>query len=222
MKLSAETIEVLKNFSSINQSMLFKPGKSLTTISSLKTVFATASIAEKIPNEFALYDLNKMLAKISLHKDCELEFEEDRVIFKSGRRSDYIKHCSPKVIVTPPDKKLNIPSPDYSFDLSKEDLEWQRKSASISGSPNFVFESDGDKIFLVSTDVKDDSSDRSETEIGEGDGRSFTIVMKVENFKMMDGSYSIEVSKRGLSKFTNKDKDIEYFVAIEAAQSKFE
>ena len=222
MKLSAETIEVLKNFSSINQSMLFKPGKSLSTISSLKTVFATASIAEKIPNEFALYDLNKMLAKISLHKDCELEFEEDRVIFKSGRRSDYIKHCSPKVIVTPPDKKLNIPSPDYSFDLSKEDLEWQRKSAAISGSPNFVFESDGEKIFLVSTDVKDDSSDRSETEIGEGDGRSFTIVMKVENFKMMDGSYSIEVSKRGLSKFTNKDKDIEYFVAIEAAQSKFE
>ena len=222
MKLSVETIEVLKNFSSINQSMLFKPGKSLSTVSSLKTVLATAQIAENIPSEFAIYDINKMLAKINLHKDCDLEFEEDRVIFKSGRRSDYIKHCSPKVIVTPPDKKLTIPNPDYSFDLSQEDLEWQRKSASISGSPNFVFESDGEKIFLVSTDVKDDSSDRSETEIGEGDGRSFTIVMKVENFKMMDGSYSIEVNKRGLSKFTNKDKDVEYFVAIEAAQSKFE
>lgn len=222
MKLSAETIEVLKNFSSINSSILFKSGTTLTTISSLKTVLASAKIAESIPSEFAIYDLNKMLAKINLHKDCDLDFEEDRVVFNSGRRSDYIKHCSPKVIVTPPDKKLSISNPDYSFDLSQDDLEWQRKSAAISGSPNFVFESDGDKIYLVSTDVKDDSADRSQTEIGEGDGRKFSIVMKVENFKMIDGNYTIEVSKRGLSKFTNKDKDVEYFIAIEAAQSKFE
>lgn len=222
MKLSAETIEVLKNFSSINSSILFKAGSTLTTISSLKTVLASAKIAENIPSEFAIYDLNKMLAKINLHKDCDLRFGEDRVVFNSGRRSDYIKHCSPKVIVTPPDKKLSISNPDYSFDLSLEDLEWQRKSAAISGSPNFVFESDGEKIHLVSTDVKDDAADRSQTEIGDGDGRSFSIVMKVENFKMMDGNYTVEVSKRGLSKFTHKDKDIEYFIAIEAAQSKFE
>lgn len=222
MNLSPETIEILKNFSTINQSLLFKEGSSLQTISPLRTVLASADISEHIPSEFAIYDLNKMLAKLSLYKDCNLEFKEDRVVFKNGRRSDYIKHCSTKVIVTPPDKKLSIASPDYSFDLTQEDLDWQRKSASISGSPNFVLESNGDKIYLVSTDVKDDSSDRSSTEIGEGDGRSFSIVMKVETLKMIEGDYSVEVSKRGLSKFTHKTKKVEYFIAIEAAQSKFE
>lgn len=222
MKLSEETIDILKNFSTINQSIQFKKGNTISTISSLKTVLASATVAEKFPAEFAIYDLNKMLAKISLYKDCELGFEEDRVTFNTNRRKDYIKHCSPKVIVTAPDKKITIGSVDYSFEISLEDIEWQRKSAAISGSPNFVFESDGEKIYLVSTDVKDDSADRSETEIGESDGRQFSIVMKVENFKMMDGNYVVEISKRGLAKFTNKDNNVEYFIAVESAQSKFE
>lgn len=224
MKLSAETIEVLKNFSTINQSLLFKEGNELTTISNIKTILTTAKIAETMPREFAIYDLNKFLAKLSLYKDCTLEFEEDRVVFKSAdkRRSDYIKYCSPKVIVAPPEKKLDVSNADCAFDLSNEDLEWQRKSAGISGSPNFIFKSDGDRISLISTDVKDNSSDVSETEIAKGNGSKFEVVMKVEYFKMIEGDYRVEISSRGLSKFTNKNRDIVYYVAIEAAQSKFE
>lgn len=225
MKLSAETIEVLKNFSTINQSILFKAGNTLSTISNIKTILASAEIAESFPNEFAIYDLNKFLAKHSLYKDCDLEFEEDRVVFKSQdkRRSDYIKYCSPKVIVAPQaDKKLTVSDPDCEFDLSKEDLEWQRKSASISGSPNFVFKSDGKRISLVSTDVKDNSSDVSETQISKGNGSIFEVVMKVEYFKMLDGDYTVEISRRGLARFKNKTRNIVYYVAIESAQSKFE
>lgn len=225
MKLSNETIEILKNFSTINQSLSFKKGKTLSTISSLKTVLAVAEVAETFPEEFAIYDLNKFLAKLSLYKGCDLEFDTDKVRFVSedGKRSDYIKYCSTKVIVTPPEKKLSVGTPDCSFDLSHDDLEWQRKSAGISGSPNFVFKSDGEKIYLVSTDLKDDSSDLSKTEIADGDGETkFEVVMKVENFKVIDGSYKVEISKRGLAKFTHKEKNIEYYIAIEAAQSKFD
>lgn len=225
MKLSEETIDILKNFSTINQSLLFKKGNTLSTISALKTVLATAVVSEQFPEEFAIHDLNKFLAKISLYKDCDLEFTSDKVRFVSadGKRSDYIKYCSPKVIVTPPDKKLSVGTPDCSFTLSNDDLEWQRKSAGISGSPNFIFKSDGEKVYIVSTDVKDDSSDLSKTEIGEGDGETkFEVVMKVENFKVIDGTYDVEISKRGLAKFTHKDLNIEYFIAIESAQSKFE
>lgn len=224
MKLSSETIEILKNFSAINQSILLKQGNTLSTISNIKTILATATIAESIPREFAIYDLNKFLAKLSLYKDSSLEFEEDRVVFKSAdnRRSDYIKYCSPKVIVVPPEKTLNVSDADCSFDLSNEDLEWQRKSAGISGSPNFIFKSDGKKISLISTDVKDNSSDVSETDIAKGNGSKFEIVMKVEYFKMIEGDYKVEISSRGLSRFTNKNRDIVYYVAIESTQSKFE
>jgi hypothetical protein len=223
MKLSAETIEILKNFSTINQSIQVKSGNTLSTISALKTVLATAQVPDTFPTEFAIYDLNKLLAKLSLYKDSELTFDADKVNFASAdkKRADYIKYCSPSVIVTPPDKKLSIGVPDFEFKLSKSDLEWQRKSASISGSPNFVFVGDGSKVYFVSKDIKDNSADVSKTEIGTTD-QTFEIVMKVENFKMIDDTYTVQIAKRGLAKFTAESRSLEYYVAIEAAQSKFE
>jgi hypothetical protein len=224
MKLSQETLEVLKNFSSINQSLLIKSGNTLSTISNLRTILSIANVQETFPTTFAIYDLNKFLAKHSLYKDCDLEFEDDRVIFQSSnkRRHDYIKYCSPKVIVSPPDKKLSVDDPDFSFELTHEDLEWQRRSAGISGSPNFVFRANGEDIKLVSTDIKDDSSDISETVISNVQGVNFNVVMKAEYFKILDGDYLVDISRRGLAKFTNLNHKIEYFIAIESAQSTFE
>ena len=223
MKLSNETIEILKNFSTINQSIRIKAGSTLSTISSLKTVLATANVTETFPRDFAIYDLNKFLAKISLYKDCTLSFNSDRVnlVSPDGKNSTYIKYCSPSVIVTPPDNsKLSVTNPDYTFELSQSDLELQRKSAGISSSPNFVFRGDGEKVYFVSTDIKDDSADASSSEIGESD-ETFEIVMKVENFKMIDGSYKVEIAKKGLAKFTHSEGKAEYYIAVEAAQSKF-
>lgn len=222
MKLSESTVNVLKNFSGINQSLQFKSGNILRTISPMKTVYVEATVNENFSKEFALFDLNKLLAKISLYKDAELDFSEDRVVIatQDKKRSDYIKYCTAKVIVTPPDKQITLGSVDCSFTLTQEDLEWMRKSAGISGSPNFVFESDGQKIYFIATDVKDDASDQSKIEIGVSD-KTFRVVMKVENFKMMDGSYDVEVSRRGMACFSNKNASIKYFIAIEAANSTF-
>lgn len=223
MKLSEDTINVLKNFSGINQSLQIKSGNTLKTISPLKTVFVEATVTENFPREFAVYDLNKLLAKVSLYKEAELEFGDDKlsITTDSKKKKDSISYCSPKVIVTPPDKAINIGSPDCSFNVSHDDLEWMRKSAGISGSPNFVFESDGDVITFTATDVKDDSADKSTIEIGEGNGTKFNVVMKVENFKLMDGSYEVSIAKKGLAQFKNKDVQITYYIAIEAASSTF-
>jgi hypothetical protein len=222
MKLSDNTIAVLKNFSTVNQSLQFKNGKVLRTISPLKTIFVEATVEEEFDSTFCLFDLNKLLAKISLYKEAELGFDADRLMIATPdkKKSDYIKYCSEKVIVTPPEKQITLDNPDCEFSLSKEDLEWMRRSAGISGSPNFVFESDGTTITFMATDLKDDSSDQSRIEIGTSD-KKFRVAMKVENFKMMDGSYDVAVSKKGLSRFKNKDVDITYFIAIEAANSKF-
>lgn len=222
MKLSENTVEILKNFSTINQSLLVKVGSVLSTVTPTKTVLATARVEEDFPNQFAIYDLNKFLAKLSLYKDCALVFHQDRVEFRSedGRRSDYIKFCSPQVIVSPPDKTLTLDNPDYEFNLSAEDLQWQRKSAGISGSPHIGFRGDGEKVYLVSTDMKDDASDMSKTEIAATEDE-FEAVIKVENLKIVDGSYKVLISKQGFVKFVHATKSLEYFVAFESTLSSF-
>lgn len=223
MKLSEDTVNVLKNFSAINQSIQFKAGNTLRTISPLKTVFVEATVGENFPREVAVYDLNKLLAKVSLYKEAELDFADDKlhISTSSKKRNDSISYCSSKVIITPPEKPINIGTPDCSFSVSEEDLDWMRKSAGISGSPNFVFESDGDVITFTATDVKDDAADQSTIEIGQGNGTQFKVVMKVENFKLMEGSYDVAVAKKGLAQFKNKNVPITYYIAIEAAASKF-
>lgn len=223
MKLSDDTVNVLKNFSGINQSLQFKAGNTLKTISPLRTIFVEATVSETFPKEFALYDLNKLLAKVSLYKGAELSFDEDKINIatENKKKSDYIKYCSPKVIVVPPEKNITLGEADCSFSLSQEDLDWMKKSAGISGSPNFVFESDGETVHFIATDVKDDSADQSKIEIGSSDGKKFRVVMKVENFKLMDGSYDVSIAKKGLACFKHKTVAITYYIAIEAASSTF-
>lgn len=227
MKLSENTVQILKNFSGINQSLLFKRGNVLKTISPLRTVFGEATISENFIKEFAIYDLNKFLAKISLYKEPLLSFDDDKVniMTEDKKKSDYIKYCSPKVMIIPPEKGLTLENPDCKFSVSQEDLEWMRRSAGISGSPNFVFESDGSSIYFLAADVKDDAADQSKIEIGTvSDSKVFRVVLKVENFKLLDGSYDIAISKRGqscLAQFKHKTLPIVYYIAVEAADSSF-
>ena len=223
MKLSTDTIEILKNFSNINQSILIKEGTVLKTISPLRTIYVEAVVAEQFPKEFAIYDLNKLLAKMSLYKDADLSFDNNQLNITTDNRkkNDNIKYCSSSVIVVPPEKPINFGMPDCEFTLAKEDLDWMKKSAGISGSSNFIFESDGDVIYFIATDLSDNSSDQSKIEIGEGNGEKFRVVMKVENFKLVDGSYDVKIAKKGLALFAHKTKSIKYFIAIESAQSKF-
>lgn len=223
MKLSEQTIEILKNYATLNPALQFKAGSVLTTITPTKTVFATARVVESFPSSSpCINDLNRFLAKLSLFKDCEIEFKEDRIVFTSadGRRSDYMKFHSPKALTLPPaDRTLSLENPDQEFELSAEDLQWQRKSAGISGSEHMVFRGDGKKIYLQSTSLKDDSSDLSSTEVGKTKDK-FHYVIKLENWKMLDGSYRVKLTK-GLAKFEHKDKSLEYYVAIESTLSEF-
>ena len=223
MKLSESTVAILKNFSTVNQSLQFKTGNTLKTISPLKTIFVEASVEETFPKEFALYDLNKILAKISLYKDADLGFEDDKLTIntENKKKSDFIKYCSPKIIVSPPEKPITFGEPDCSFSLSQEDLAWMQRSAGISGSPNFIFESDGEVVNFIATDIKDDSADQSKIEIGTSEGAKFRVVMKVENFKLLEGSYDVSIVKKGMARFKHKAIDITYYIAIEAASSTF-
>jgi len=222
MKLSNETLNVLKNFAGINSGLEFKTGNKLSTISSTKTVLAKATLPDNFPQDFCIYDLNQFLSVHSLSKDTELDFESQNVIFKSGRSKTKYRMTAKNMIVSPPEKELKLPSVDGNFTLKEEDLVQALKNASVLQSPNLSFESDGEKVSVTVFNAKDDSAHTNTIEIGEvNNGKVFKAVFLTENFKMVPGTYDIEISKAGLSHFKKQSGDLEYYIAIEAKDSKF-
>ena len=123
MKLSNETLTILKNFASINSGLEFKEGNKLATMSPTKTVLAKATIADSFPQTFCVYDLNEFLSVYSLYKDSEFDFDDVNVIFKSGRNKIKYRKTPKTMIVTVPEKELNLPSVDVQFTFKDEDFE---------------------------------------------------------------------------------------------------
>lgn len=222
MKLSTTTLNVLKNFAGINSGIEFKQGNKISTISSTKTILAKATLTDEFPQDFCIYDLNQFLSVHSLTKDTELEFEPREVIFKSGRSKTKYRMTSKTMIVSPPEKELKLPTVDAQFKLKEEDLAQALKNASVLQAPNISFESDGSKIFVSVFDAKDDSSHTNSIEIGDSvDNKKFKCVFLTENFKMIMGTYDVEISSQGLASFKNSNGTMEYWIAIESKDSKF-
>jgi hypothetical protein len=222
MKLSNETLNVLKNFAGINSGIEFKTGNKIATISSTKTVLAKATLTDDFPQDFCIYDLNQFLSVHSLGKDTELDFDSNNVIFKSGRSKTKYRMTAKSMIVSAPEKELTLPSIDGSFKLKDEDLAQALKNSAVLGSPNIAFESDGSKISVTNFNAKDDSAHTNTIEIGTTDSdKQFKAVFLVENFKMIPGTYNVQVSSKGLASFVNEKGDLQYWIAIEAKESKF-
>ena len=225
MKLSNETVAILKNFGAINQGILFKPGKTLKTVSSHKNILAEVSIKEDIPAEFGIYDLNNFLSVISLHKDDpSFEFDEKQVTIVGNKGRSKIKYrfTPSNMIVTPPEKQLTMPDAEIKFELTAEDFDWVMRAASVLSSPQVAIESDGKKVSIVTLDLQNDSAHTDALEISEGNGNKFKMVFKTENItKLMPGSYDVFISSKGISHFKNKNVPLQYYISTEAG-SKFE
>ena len=132
MKLSDSTLSLLKNFSTINQSILFKAGTKLRTISVMKNILAEATIAEELPQDFGIYDLGQFLNGMGLHQSPELDFKnEGHVVIREGKMRSKYFFADPSVIVSPPEKEITLPSEDVSFVITSQQLEKLKKAASI-------------------------------------------------------------------------------------------
>ena len=215
MKLSDKTISVLKNFSSINQSILFKEGSKLRTISLMKNILAEATVTEEFSKDFGIYDLNQFLNGLSLHSSPELDFANDSyvVIREGGSRSKYF-FADPNVIVTPPEKEITLPSEDVCFELSTSVLDKLLKAAAVYQLPDISAVGEAGVVKLVVRDKKNDTSNRHEEVVGETSDE-FSFNFKVENIKVLPGTYDVVVSQKLLSRFTSKNHDLTYYIALE-------
>ena len=215
MKLSDNTLNLLKNFSSINPSILFKQGNSLRTMSVAKNILAEVEITEEFPNDFAIYDLNQFLNGLSLHSSPELDFANDGyVVIREGRSRSKYFFADPNVIVTPPDKAITLPSEDVCFELSTDQLDKLLKAAAVYQLPDISAVGEAGVIKLVVRDKKNDTSNNHEIVVGETDSE-FVFNFKVENIKVLPGTYEVVVSQKLLSRFTSKNHDLTYYIALE-------
>ena len=215
MKLSDKTILLLKNFSSINQSILFKQGNKLRSISVMKNILAEATIDEDLPKDFGIYDLNQFLNGLSLHQSPELDFtNEQYVVIKEGKMRSKYFFADPSVIVSPPEKEITLPSEDVSFVLASQQLEKLKKAASIYQLPDISAIGENGVVKVVARDKKNDTSNDFCIVVGETD-KNFVFNFKEENLKIIPGTYDVIVSSKLLSKFTSHNYALTYYIALE-------
>ena len=192
-------------------------------MSAQKNILSEATIPDEFPQGFGVYDLNNFLSVISLNKDPEIEFDEKNVIIKSlnGRSKTKYRFTDASMIVSPPEKKITLPSVDAAFTLTEEDFNWIQKTSAVLGSPHVAVVSDGTEVNLVAFDATNDSAHQTSIKIEAQATSTYKMIFKAENLKMIPGSYVVEISSKGLSSFKNKNVDIQYWVATEAKYSKF-
>ena len=214
MFLSSETVQILKNLSTINQSILIKPGKTLNTMSVMKNILVKADIPEEFEKTVAIYDLNQFLNCLSLVPGAEVELGDSSITITDGKTSIDYRYSDPSVITAPPDKELTLPSEDVCVVLTEDQLESVKKAAAVLQISDVSLVGDGETVYLTVRDKKNSGSNTYKVEVGETDN-VFSFNMKVENLKLISGDYDVIISAKNLAYFTNHGRPVSYFIAME-------
>ena len=219
MKLSEQTVSILKNFSTINQNLVIKEGSEISTMSAMKNIVSKSEVEETFPVEFAIYDLNEFLSAMSLFTNPDLDFNDNFVVItEAGSNSKSLKYWySEPSVVTTPSKEITMPSVDVEFPMNSGILSEVQKAAAVIGAPDMVLEDDELRV----TDKKNDTANSYSTSLDtkSDDDASYKFWFKVENLKLLPGDYDVQVSEKRISHFQNKRTPIEYWIALEPESS---
>ena len=217
MKLSKETVGLLKNFAGINSNLLIKAGNKLSTISGAKNVMSDATVAENFAADFGIYDLNEFLGAMSLFEDPDLDFSEKFVTITQGSNS--IKYFAADAsVLSAPTRAITFPDSDVDFTLTSAMLDMIKKTSSVLGASDLSIVGDGSALTAVVGDKKNASGNSYNTPLGNTD-KTFKVNLKVENLKMLPGDYTVSISSKKISRFKAINSDLVYYVAIEADSS---
>jgi len=216
MNLSTDTVAILKNFSEINDNILFKPGNKLNTISAMKNILAEATVTEKFESEFGIYSLSEMLRAVDLFEKPDIKVNgANYMTIADSKTKQAIKYFfADKSVLVSPTKAINMPDKEISFTLKKEDFAKVQKAATTLNLPDIAIKGDGKNISFVATDKKNKSSNDYSTVVAETD-KKFTAYFRAENFKIISDDYDVAISKQKISNFINRNKPVQYWIALE-------
>ena len=213
MNLSSDTVSVLKNFSDINQNILVKPGNKIQTISTMKNILAEAEVSEKFENEFAIYDLPEFLRSVELFEKPDLKYNTGFVNISQQKQS--IKYFfADKSVIVSPTKGINMPDKFVTFTITKDNFARLMKGTTTLNLPDVSVKGDGNTIKMIATDKKNKSSNQYSIDVGESD-KKFTAYFRTENFKQIVDDYDVAISKAKISHFVNRNKPVQYWIALE-------
>ncbi len=217
LKMNDRTLNILKNFSSINQSIVFRPGKTIATISPGKKIYAKANIEDEISDEFAIYELPRLFGVLALIPEYKIEIDDQKLCISSDKESRSINYgfADPEHIMQPPVNGISMTKTDVSFVLTNKALSAAMKAASVLGMPEIAITGDGENIFIETSNSAKPSNDIYRDNIGEFEGskKRFKMIFKVENLKMLPDDYKVKISFKKLAQFVSKD--VEYFIVVE-------
>ena len=217
--LSKKTLDVLKNFSTINSSIVFRQGSTVRTISNAENILAKFTGEEVFPSDFAIYDLSQFLSGISLFNDPQLEFTStDFVSIRGGRQSAKYYFSDPEITLkSAPEKNVNFPGADLQFNLTGEELIQLQKASAVYGLPDLTFQSEEglDTIKLILRDKENDTSNTYDLTVAGSSTGTYSLDVKIENIRLLPGDYSVKVSKHLISEWTNTNVDLTYYIALE-------
>lgn len=218
LALSTDTLEVLKNFASINSNILVKPGNKLTTVSPVKNVMAEAVIDETFETEFGIWDLNKFLGVVSLFKSPTLTFEDKYVVIEENGASVQYMFSDPSLLTTV-NREIKMPETVLSFTWNPKTFGELMKAASVMQLPDFcIRSSDHDEVEAVVLDKADASSNHYSIILDNATwkGNAFEFFFKVENIKILPGEYTVNITEKVVSEFIHTKRDIKYYIALES------
>ena len=217
--LSKKTLDVLKNFSNINSSIVFRKGSTVRTISNAENILAKFTGEEVFPTDFAIYDLSQFLSGISLFNDPQLEFtSSDFVSIRGGRQSAKYYFSDPEITLkSAPEKNVNFPGADLQFNLTGDDLIALQKASAVYGLPDLTFQSEEglDTIKVILRDKENDTSNTYDLTVGGCSTGTYSLDVKIDNIRVLAGDYTVKVSKHLISEWSNTSLDLTYYVALE-------
>lgn len=222
MKLEQRTLQVLKNYATINPSIMFKQGNVISTISPIQTVMSKATLPNQIPATFAIIDLSRFLGVLSLFESPEITLNENFLVVGDKNKQVQYTYADPKLIVAPGEKEIKLPSVDVSFQLENEDLQSVLKAMGVLGLPEIAISGEDGKINIEAINSKNPNGDKYSVQVNSpisvvDKNAKFRMIITAENLKVLPGSYTVNVSSKGLIQL--KGNDIEYWIATESSSS---
>ena len=221
IKLTDNTVNILKNFSGINSNILIKPGDTIRTLSPMKNIMAEAKIDEEFERQIGIWDLNQFLGTISLLETPEFDFEDGYVDIAGNNGASVRYYYSAPELLTSTDKSITMPDLAIEFDLNQKDLLEIQKASAVLGLSDLCVQSSGDTLQVVAIDKKTPSSNTYSIDVGEvfEDTPLFKFYFKVENLKMLSGDYNVKIAKSSVAEFSHKTLDLKYWIALESDSS---
>ena len=217
--LSKKTLDVLKNFSTINSSIVFRKGSTVRTISNAENILAKFTGDEVFPVDFAIYDLSQFLSGISLFSDPQLEFDNESFVnIRGGRQSARYYFSDPEITLkSAPEKNVKFPGADLQFNLTGEDLIALQKASAVYSLPDLTFQSEegSNEIKLIIRDKENDTSNTYDLTVAGCATGTYSLDVKIENIRLLPGDYNVKVSKHLISEWTNQSVDLTYYIALE-------